>query len=139
VVNVIGEKEKSQAEDVPQDESQNATQASEQRIHERFRINSKAFIRLSDGGIVQGQAVDISMGGVYIEYGASADEGKVFELAFDLAFTHEFQRVLVKGRVVRCVVIGSRGLFGLAFVFTEFAKETDEILEKYIKLRKQQI
>lgn len=110
--------------------------SSEQRTHERFKINYKALIRLSDGSVTQGQAVDVSLGGIYIEYGASADEGKVFDLAFDLPFTAEFKRVLVKARVVRAVVIGSRGVFGLAFVFTEFINESESILENYIKLRK---
>jgi len=110
----------------------------DKRIHERFRINFKAFIRLSDGGIAQAQAVDISMGGIYIEYGASAEAGKVFDLVFDLPFTNEFKRVIVKARVVRSVVIGSRSLYGLAFVYTEFANETDKILEQYMTLRKSQ-
>lgn len=105
------------------------------RIHERFKINFKAFIRLSDGSIAQAQAVDISMGGIYIEYGAPAEEGKVFDLAFDLPFSNEFKRVLVKARVVRSVVIGSRSLYGLAFVYTEFGNATDKILEQYMKLR----
>ncbi|MCW8934642.1 MAG: PilZ domain-containing protein [Gammaproteobacteria bacterium] len=108
------------------------------RLDERFRINFKVFIRLSDGSIVQAQAVDISMGGIYIEYAASADVGKVFDLAFDLPLTNDFKKVFVKARVVRSVVLGSRSLYGLAFVYTEFVNETDKILEKYMKLRKLQ-
>jgi len=108
----------------------------EQRIHERFRINLKTLIRLSDGSAVKAQAVDISMGGIYLEYGASADAGKVFELAFDLPLTNEFERVIVKARVVRTVVIGSRGLYGLAFVFTEFAAGAEKHLEAYMQQRK---
>lgn len=135
---LIEEEAQKDSQEESQEEFQNVVNASEQRVYERFRMNSKAFIRLSDGGVVQGQAVDISMGGIYIEYGAAAEVGKVFELAFDLAFTNDFQRVLVKGRIVRSVVIGSRGVYGLAFVFTEFAKETDKILEKYMEYRKQQ-
>ena len=114
----------------------NGGAASEQRTHERFRINFKALIRLSDGSIARAQAVDISMGGIYIEYGAPADAGKIFELAFDLPFATEFKRVLVKAQVVRSVVIGSRGVYGLAFVFTEFIKDSDQVLEKYMELRK---
>ena len=108
----------------------------EQRVHERFRINLKTLIRLSDGSVTSAQAVDISIGGIYLEYGASADTGKVFELAFDLPFANEFKRVIVKARVVRTVVIGNRGLYGLAFIFTEFATEAEKILEQYMQLRK---
>ena len=122
-----------QTEEAP---PQLAEGAVNKRIHERFKINFKAYIRLSDGSIAQAQAVDISMGGIYIEYGAPADEGKIFDLAFDLAFSDAFKRVLVKARVVRSVVIGSRSLYGLAFVFTEFGNETDKILEQYMKFRK---
>ena len=113
--------------------------SSDKRSHERFRINLKAYIRLSDGSVIHAQAVDISMGGIYIEYGAPADEGKVFEIAFDLPFTTDFKRVMVRARVVRSIVIGSRGVYGLAFVFTEFIKESEEILEQYIALRKQMV
>jgi hypothetical protein len=128
-----------ESDDAPESQPQKPAATAEQRVHERFRISQKAFIRLSDGSVVHGQAVDISNGGIYIEYGAPADEGKVFELAFDLPFTTEFKRVLVKARVVRCVVIGNRALYGLAFVFTEFAKQTDEVLNSYLKLRKLQV
>jgi len=110
--------------------------SSENRAYERFRVSLKVYIRLSDGSITHAQAVDISMGGIYLEYGASAVQGKVFELAFDLPFADEFKRVLVKGKVVRSVVIGSRSLFGLAFVFTEFAKGAEDTLTKYLDLRK---
>ena len=90
---------------------------------------------MSDGTVAHAQAIDISIGGAYIEYGAPADEGMVFELAFDLAFTKGFKRVLVKACVVRSIVIGGRGMYGLGFVFLEFHKETNKILEAYIKLR----
>lgn len=123
---------------VTQAPTQTSEAAMDQRLHERFRINFKAFIRLSDGSIARAQAVDISMGGIYIEYGAPAEPGKVFDLAFDLPLVNEFKRVLVKARVVRSVVIGSRSLYGLAFVYTEFANETDKTLEQYMKLRKSQ-
>ena len=125
-------------EQVTEVRTQTSEEAIDKRLHERFRINFKAIIRLSDGSIAQAQAVDISMGGIYIEYGAPAESGKAFDLAFDLPFTDEFKRVLVKARVVRSVVIGSRGLYGLAFVYTEFANQTDKILEQYMKLRKSQ-
>lgn len=107
-----------------------------QRAHERFRVNLKALIRLSDGTVVHAQAVDLSMGGIYLEYGAPADAGSVFELAFDLPFAVDFKRVIVKARVVRTVMIGSRSLYGLAFLFTEFVKDSEDILEQYMQLRK---
>ena len=106
------------------------------RKHERFRINFKALIRLSDGSVVHAQAVDISMGGIYLEYGAPADAGKVFELAFDLPLSSEFKRVIVKARVVRTVMIGSRSLYGMAFVFMEYVNDAETILEQYVELRK---
>ncbi|VAW62581.1 hypothetical protein MNBD_GAMMA09-3786 [hydrothermal vent metagenome] len=109
--------------------------ASDQRQHERFRVSLKVLIRLSDGEIARAHAVDLSKGGIYIEYGAPADAGKVFEIAFDLPFADDFRRVFAKARVVRTVVIGSRNLFGMAFVFTEFGKNSDEVLNKYIEHR----
>lgn len=105
------------------------------RQHQRFRVSLKVYIRLSDGDVTHAQAIDLSMGGIYIEYGAPADTNKEFEMAFDLPFTSDFRRVYVKARVVRSIVIGSRNIFGLAFVFSEFAKDTDKILEKYLEMR----
>ena len=119
--------------DVEVDEEANA--GNEQRKHRRFRVNLKVFIRLSSGDVIQAQAVDLSMGGIYIEYGAAADKGKVFELAFDLPIKEEFVRVFVKAKVVRSIVIGSRNMYGLAFIFTEFAKGTDQVLAEYMELR----
>jgi len=107
----------------------------ESRQHQRFRVNLTVFIRLSNGDLARANAVDLSMGGIYIEYGAPADKDKVFEMAFDLPFKDDFRRVLVKAKIVRSVVIGSRNMYGLAFIFTEFAKETDQVLAKYLELR----
>ena len=107
----------------------------ENRQHQRFRVNLTVFIRLSSGELARATAVDLSMGGIYIEYGAAADKDKVFEMAFDLSFKDDFRRVLVKAKIVRSVVIGSRNMYGLAFIFTEFAKETDQVLAKYLELR----
>lgn len=105
------------------------------RQHQRFRVNLTVFIRLSNGELARANAVDLSMGGIYIEYGASADKEKEFEMAFDLPFKDDFGRVLVKAKVVRSIVIGNRNMYGLAFIFTEFAKDTDKVLAKYLKLR----
>jgi len=117
------------------DATEEADAASDQRLYERYRVSFKVLIRLSDGEIAHAHAVDLSMGGIYIEYGAPADKGKVFEMAFDLPFADEFMRVFVKARVVRTVVIGSRDLYGMAFVFAEFGKGTDEVLKKYLQQR----
>jgi len=108
---------------------------SDNRQHQRFRINLTVFIRLSNGELARANAVDLSMGGIYIEYGASADKDKVFEMAFDLPFKDDFGRVLVKAKVVRSIIIGNRNMYGLAFIFTEFAKDTDKVLANYLKLR----
>ncbi len=112
-----------------------ATPETDNRQHQRFRVNLTVFIRLSNGELARANAVDLSMGGIYIEYGASADKEKEFEMAFDLPFKDDFGRVLVKARVVRSIVIGSRNMYALAFVFTEFAKDTDKVLAKYLEVR----
>lgn len=113
----------------------NSSEASEKRRHTRYRVSLPVHIRLSSGELARAKAVDISLGGVYIEYGAPAEEGKVFEMLFDLPFATDFQRVYVKSKVVRSVVIGGRHVYGIAFNFVEFARETDKVLEKYLELR----
>ena len=115
--------------------SDTSSSASNKRLFRRTKVSFKVFIRLSEGGVVTAQAIDLSMGGVYVEYGASADVNKEYDLAFDLAFTEGFKRVLVKARIVRSVIIASRNLYGLALVFTEFVNGTDEVLEAYLDLR----
>jgi len=116
-------------------ESADVVPENENRQHQRFRVSLTVFIRLSNGELARANAVDISMGGIYIEYGASADKDKVFEMAFDLPFKDDFRRVLVKAKIVRSIVIGSRNMYGLAFIFTEFAKDTDQVLAKYLEFR----
>jgi c-di-GMP-binding flagellar brake protein YcgR len=107
----------------------------ERRCHIRYRVSLPVHIRLSSGELAKATAVDISSGGIYVEYGASADEGRVFEMLFDLPFDHDFQRVYVKAEVVRSVVIGNRHVYGIAFNFVEFARGTDKVLKKYLELR----
>lgn len=109
--------------------------AEEKRKHARFRISLPVGIRLSDGDIARAQAVDVSMGGIYVEYGAPADAGRQFEMAFDLPFDKDFKRVHVRAEVVRSIVIGGKDVFGIAFIFKEFVKDTDKVLEKYLELR----
>lgn len=117
------------------DDTETSSSARDKRQFRRIKVSFKVFIRLSEGGFVTAQAVDLSMGGVYIEYGASADVNKEYDLAFDLAFEEEFKRVLVKARIVRSVMVASRNLYGLALVFTEFTSDTDKVLGEYLDLR----
>ena len=107
----------------------------DKRRHIRYRVSFKVFIRLSDGSVVNAQAVDLSMGGIYMEYGAAAEIDREFEIAFDLPFEKEFKRVFAKAKVVRSVVIGSRNTYGLAFIFTHFNDDSESILGKYLELR----
>ena len=108
---------------------------SERRLHTRYRVCLPVHIKLSSGELAKATAVDVSSGGIYVEYGASADEGKVFEMLFELPFDHDFQRVYVKAQVVRSFVIGNRDVYGIAFSFVEFARDTDKVLKKYLELR----
>ena len=110
-------------------------QAEEKRKHTRFRVSMPVGIRLPDGDLARARAVDVSKGGIYVEYGAPADAGRQFELLFDLPFDRDFKRVQVKAEVVRSIVIGDRDVFGIAFIFKDFAKESDKVLEKYLELR----
>ncbi len=101
----------------------------------RVRVNFKVYIRLSAGDVTHAQALDLSQGGIYMEYGAAAEPGKIFHIAFDLPFENEFRRVFVKARVTRSVYIGARGSYGLAFAFTEFAHNTEKDLQAFISKR----
>lgn len=109
--------------------------ASDNRRHTRYRVSLPVHIKLSSGEVAKAKAVDISTDGIYIEYGAPAEEGKVFEMLFDLPFANDFKRVYVKGKVMRAVVIGGKDAYGIACDFVEFARDTDKVLEKYLELR----
>lgn len=108
---------------------------SDRRRNVRYRVSLPVHIRLTNGDIAKAKAVDISIGGVYVECAAAADNGKVFEMLFDLPFANEFKRVIVKAEVVRSVMIGGKDVYGIAFNFTEFARDTDKVLEKYLEMR----
>jgi len=112
--------------------------AQEQRQYHRYKVSFKVYIRLTEGGFVTAQAVDLSMGGVYIEYGASAEVNKEFDIAFDLPIKEEFKRVLVKAKIVRSIVIAGRDVYGLAMVFGDFANDTDSVLKAYLVKRAKQ-
>lgn len=109
----------------------------EKRQHARFRINVRVAIRLSDGDVAWAQGVDLSMGGIFIEYGSPAEVGKEFDMLFDLPFKKDFRRVFVRAKVVRSTIIGGKDVFGIAFSFGEFAKDTKKVLQEYIRLREQ--
>lgn len=109
--------------------------ASEKRRHTRYRVSLPVYIKLGSGELAKTRAVDISIGGVYVEYGSSAPLGKVFEMLFDLPFSTDFKRVYVRGEVVRAVIIGGKDVYGIAFNFVEFARDTEKVLDKYLELR----
>lgn len=109
--------------------------AADQRQHPRFRVNLTIHIRLSSGELVSGVAVNISKGGLYIEYGAPADPDDEFEMLFDLPFENDFRRVYARAKVIRSVIIGGKDVYGIAFAFTSFAKDTEEVLEQYLDYR----
>lgn len=108
---------------------------SEHRRHPRYRLNLVVHIRLSSGELIKTMAVDISSTGVYVEYAASAEPGKVFPLVFDLSFANNFQRVYVKAEVVRSIMIGDRDVYGIAFRFVEFARDSNMVLKQYLEYR----
>ena len=123
------------ADDLQEQPQQGAHQGRENRVHVRFRVNFTVHIRLSDGDIAKANAVNLSQGGIYIEYGAPADEGLEFDMLFDLPFDDAFRRVYARVKVVRSVIIGGKDVFGIAFSFTGFGKNTEQVLEKYLELR----
>lgn len=125
-------KSKSQPANEP---SAKAKKGREKRLHDRFRVNFSVAIRLSDGDVARARAVNLSLGGIYIEYGSPADEGREFDMLFDLPFDDAFRRVYARAKVVRSVVVGNKHVFGIAFTFTSFAKDTEKVLEKYLELR----
>ena len=107
------------------------------RQHERYGISMPVMLRISNGELIKARAVDISLGGLYIEDAAAAETGRTFDMLFDLPFTGQFERVYVRATVMRCVIIGNRDLFGIALQFTEFARDTQAVLERYIEHREQ--
>jgi len=119
-------------------EAETETDGKEQRCSIRFRINMGVHVRLSSGTVVRTQGKNISIGGIYVEFEASADMGDEFDMMFDVPFSDEFKRVFVKAKVTRSALIGGKDVYGIAFQFLSFAKQTKEVLEEYIDLREQQ-
>ena len=107
----------------------------ENRVHPRFTLNQSVTIRLSNGEFVKAQAVNVSTGGIYIEYGSPADEGLEFDICFDLLLSNEFKRVFARGQVMRSVLLGGKDVYGIAFSFKSFAKDSEAVLEEYIDLK----
>jgi len=109
--------------------------AKDKRRFTRVRVSLDVTIRCTDGRLTHARAVDLSEGGMYVEYESSAEQGRVLDMFFDLPFAQDFKRIYVKGEVVRAVVIGNRDVFGIAFNFIQFARQSDLFLQKYIEIR----
>jgi PilZ domain len=110
----------------------------EQRKSIRFRINMGVQVRLSSGTVVRTQGKNISIGGIYVEFEAPADLGDEFEMMFDVPLSNEIKRVFVRSKVTRSALIGGKDVYGIAFQFLSFAKETEQILEEYLNYRELQ-
>jgi len=121
--------------DEPKQEQTAESDGQEQRASIRFRINTGVVVRLSSGDLVRTQGKNISSGGIYVEFEAPADVGDEFELMFDVAFSNEIKRIYARVRVMRSGLIGGKDVYGIGFQFLSFAKNTDEILNKYLELR----
>lgn len=83
--------------------------------------------------------MDLSSSGVYVEYAAAAEPGRVLEMLFELPFEKDFQQVYVGAEVVRSVVIGARNAYGIAFRFVSFARASDKVLSAYLALRESRL
>lgn len=110
-------------------------QKPEKRRHERYVVRLPVHIRCSDGEVIEAAANNLSYSGIYVEYPAAADLGAVFEMMFDLRIGEDLQRVFAKARVARCIFIGNKDCYGLAFEFLSFGKSSQVHLEKYIQYR----
>lgn len=102
------------------------------RRFERYNVSFTVHIRLSNGEIVDGLAKNISKGGIYIEYGSSAEMGSEFELMFSAAIDEGIERVLARGKVVRSIAIAGRNVFGIAFVFLALHNDSEGVLERFL-------
>jgi len=129
------EQEQVAESDEPKQEQTAEPGGQEQRESIRFRINMGVVVRLSSGDLVRTQGKNISSGGIYVEFEAPADVGDEFELMFDVAFSNEIKRIYARVRVMRSGLIGGKDVYGIGFQFLSFAKNTGEILNKYLELR----
>lgn len=113
-------------------------QGREKRQYRRFNVSFKVHIMLSSGEIVTGLAKNISKGGIYIEYGTSADAGTELELKFSVLLNETPETVYVRARVVRSIAIAGRDAFGIAFVYLNFHKNSETVLDQLLlKYQKQ--
>lgn len=112
-----------------------AGQQTEKRSARRYRVSFKVYIRRGAGNVTFGRAHNLSLKGVYLDYEVSLKSGMMVHMAFDLLINAEFRRVFVKARVMRAVYCGARGMYELAFNFTEFARDSAQYLEQYIGWR----
>jgi len=67
------------------------------------------------------------------KFRVSIENMSVFALILKPIYVYLME--LVKACVARSIVIGGRGIYGLGFIFVEFHRDTDKVLEAYIKLR----
>ncbi len=107
----------------------------EQRAALRYRVNFKVYIRRGVGDVTYGQAHNLSMKGIYLDYDEPARSGKILHMAFDLPIRSEFRRIFARARVMRAVFSGKKEAYELALNFTEFAKDTEKYLSEYCRLR----
>ena len=114
---------------------ENESDAQEQRNSFRFRINMGVLVRLSSGSLVRTQGKNISKGGLYVEFEASADLGDEFEMMFDVSLSDDIKRVYVRAKVMRSSLIGDKDVYGIGFQFLSFAKDTEAVLDKYLEMR----
>ncbi len=132
----MSEEQDEAAEDAVEAEAE--TDGKEQRCSIRFRTSMGVHVRLSSGTVVRTQGKNISIGGIYVEFEAPADMGDEFEMMFDVIFTDEIKRIFVKAKVTRCALIGGKDIYGIAFQFLSFAKDTEKVLGEYLDFREQQ-
>ena len=119
------------------EEQEQHTDAAEQRTGARFRINMTVVVRLSSGSLVRAQGKNISKGGVYVEFEASADVGDEFDIMIDLPFSQAIKPMYARAKVARSSLIGGKDVYGIGFQFVNFLSDTEEVLMKYLENRGQ--
>lgn len=120
----------------PQAEQQTAP---DKRRHERYSVRFPVYVRCSDGEVIRATAVNLSYSGIYLEYPAPADKDAAFDMMFDLRVADEEHRIFVRARLIRCVFVGGKDCYGLAFEFQTFGKASQPYLDTYIRYREQKL
>ncbi|MCW8955310.1 MAG: PilZ domain-containing protein [Gammaproteobacteria bacterium] len=117
---------------VEQNKKEKQSGRKDNRRFQRYNVSFKVHIKLSSGEIVTGQAKNISKGGIYVEYGSSAEMGREFELMFAVMLNNDIEQVYARGKVVRCFAIAGRNVFGIAFVFLALHNDSEKVLDRYL-------